>query len=63
MLNDVITALGQAKINILNIRADVVDMKAIIKLKISVEDASRLQQAIDNIDRIQGIFEVKRVIH
>ena len=63
LLNDVITALGQAKINILNIRADVVDMKAIIKLKISVEDASRLQQAIDNIDRIQGIFEVKRVIH
>ncbi len=63
LLNDVITVLGQTKINILNIRADVVDMKAIIKLKISVEDASRLQQAIDNIDRIQGIFEVKRVIH
>ena len=34
-------------------------MKAIIKLKISVEDASRLQQAIDNIDRIQGIYEIK----
>ena len=63
LLNDVVTSLGQMKINILNIHADVVDMKAIIKLKISVEDASRLQQAIDNIDRIQGIYEIKRVIH
>ena len=63
LLNDVVTSLGQMKINILNIHADVVDMKAIIKLKISVEDASRLQQAIDNIDRIQGIYAIKRVIH
>lgn len=63
LLNDVITALGQMKINILNIHADVIDMRAIIKLKISVEDASRLQQAIANIDRIQGIYEIKRVIH
>ena len=63
LLNYVVTSLGQMKINILNIHADVVDMKAIIKLKISVEDASRLQQAIDNIDRIQGIYEIKRVIH
>lgn len=63
LLNDVVTSLGQMKINILNIHADVVNMKAIIKLKISVEDASRLQQAIDNIDRIQGIYEIKRVIH
>ena len=63
LLNDVITALGQMKINILNIHADVVDMKAIIKLKISVEDASRLQQATDNINKIQGIFEVTRIIH
>ena len=63
LLNDVVTSLGQMKINILKINADVVDMKAIIKLKISVEDASRLQQAIDNIDRIQGIYEIKRIIH
>ncbi|HIX81741.1 MAG TPA: bifunctional (p)ppGpp synthetase/guanosine-3',5'-bis(diphosphate) 3'-pyrophosphohydrolase [Candidatus Erysipelatoclostridium merdavium] len=63
LLNDVVTALGQMKINILKINADVVDMKAIIRLKISVEDASRLQQAIDNIDRIQGIYEIKRIIH
>ena len=63
LLNDVVTALGQMKINILKINADVVDMKAIIKLKISVEDASRLQQAIDNIDLIQGIYEIKRIIH
>lgn len=63
LLNDVITTLGQMKINILNIHADVVDMQAIIKLKISVDSAERLQQAIDNIDRIQGIYEVRRVIH
>ena len=63
LLNDVITVLGQLKINILNIRADVVDMKVIIKLKISVEDAYRLQQVMDNVVNIQVIFEVKRVIH
>ena len=33
LLNDVVTALGQMKINILKINADIVDMKAIIKLK------------------------------
>lgn len=63
LLNDVITTLGQMKINILNIHADVVDMQAVIKLKISVDGAERLQQAIDNIDRIQGIYSIKRVIH
>lgn len=63
LLNDVITTLGQMKINILNIHADVIDMQAIIKLKISVHDADRLQQAIDNMDRIQGIYEIKRIIH
>lgn len=63
LLNDVITTLGQMKINILNIHADVVDMQAIIKLKISVDGAERLQQAIANIDRIQGIYSIKRVIH
>jgi GTP pyrophosphokinase len=51
------------KINILNIHADVIDMQAIIRLKISVHDADRLQQAIDNMDRIQGIYEIKRIIH
>lgn len=34
-----------------------------VKLPISVEDAYRLQQAMDNVVKIQGIFEVKRVIH
>lgn len=64
LLNDIITRLGQMKINILNIHADVADdVKAIIKLKIAVEDAEQLQIAIDNLDRIQGIYEIKRVIH
>jgi GTP pyrophosphokinase len=63
LLNDVITTLGQMKINILNIHADVIDMHAIIKLKISVDGAERLQQAVDNVDRIQGIYEIKRIIH
>lgn len=63
LLNDVITTLGQMKINILNIHADVVDMQAVIKLKIAVPDAEGLQQAVDNIDKIQGIYEVKRIIH
>lgn len=64
LLNDIITSLGQMKINILNIHADVSeDIKAIIKVKIAVDDAEHLQQAIDNLDRIQGIYTIRRVIH
>ncbi len=63
LLNDIIVMLGQMKINILNIRADVIDMKAVINLRITVDSYEGLQQAIDNIVKIQGIYTVKRVIH
>ena len=64
LLNDIITVLGQLKINILNIHADTTDdNRAIIKLKIAVEDAEQLNKAIANMDRVQGIYEIKRVIH
>lgn len=63
LLNDVIMTLGQMKINILNIHADVIDMQAVIGIKVSVDDAAKLQQAIDNINKIQGIYEIKRIIH
>lgn len=63
LLNDVITSLGQMKINILNIHADTNDNKAVIKLRIAVEDAEQLSRAIANLDRVQGIYEIKRVIH
>lgn len=64
LLNDIITSLGQMKINILNIHADTTDdNKAIIKLRIAVEDADHLSRAMANLDRIQGIYEIKRVIH
>ena len=64
LLNDIITVLGQMKINILNIHADASDDgKALIKLKIGVDDAEHLNRAIANLERIQGIYEIKRVIH
>lgn len=63
LLNDIITVLGQVKVNILNINAGVHDMEADVKLKLSVENAESLQLTINNLNKIQGIYEIKRVIH
>jgi len=63
LLSDVVTTLGSVKVNILNINAHVKDLDAIIKLTLSVENAEVLQRTIDNLNRVQGIAEVKRVIH
>ena len=62
-MNDIITVLGQVKVNILNINAGIKDMEAQIKLTLSVENAELLQLTIDNLNKIQGIYEIKRVIH
>jgi len=63
LLTDIITVLGQVKVNILNINAGVQDMEANINLRLSVENAELLQLTIDNLNKIQGIYEIKRVIH
>ncbi|MFQ7800633.1 MAG: ACT domain-containing protein, partial [Coprobacillus cateniformis] len=63
LLNDIITVLGQVKVNILNINAGIHDMDANIQLRLSVENAEVLQLTIDNLNKIQGIYEIKRVIH
>lgn len=63
LLNDIMTVLGQVKVNILNINAGVSDMEAHIQLKLSLENAEILQVTIDNLNKISGIYEVKRVIH
>ncbi len=63
LLNDIITVLGQVKVNILNINANVKDMDANIHLTLSVADAESLQITVDNLNKIQGIYEIKRVIH
>lgn len=63
LLNDMITVLGQVKVNILNINANIQDMDAHIHLTLSVENAETLQNTIDNLNKIQGIYEIKRVIH
>lgn len=63
LLNDVVTVLGQMKVNILNINAAVHDIDANVKLKISVDNAELLQLTIDNLNKIQGIYEIKRIIH
>ncbi len=63
LLNDIITVLGQMKVNILNINANVQNIDANIHLKLSVENAELLQTTIDNLNKIQGIYEIKRVIH
>ncbi len=63
LLNDIMTVLGQVKVNILNINAGVVDSEAHIKLRLSVENATTLQVAFDNLNKISGVYEIKRVIH
>lgn len=63
LLNDVVTTLGQVKVNILNINAGIHDLDANIRLTISVENAEVLQLTIDNLNKIQGVASIKRVIH
>ncbi len=63
LLNDVITTLGQLKVNILNISANTKDAQTTIDLKISVESADLLEQVIANLKKIHGMYEVNRVIH
>ncbi|MCD7892184.1 MAG: bifunctional (p)ppGpp synthetase/guanosine-3',5'-bis(diphosphate) 3'-pyrophosphohydrolase [Erysipelotrichaceae bacterium] len=63
LLNDIMTVLGQVKVNILNINAGVVDSEAQIKLRLSVENATTLQVAFDNLNKIAGVYEIQRVIH
>lgn len=64
LLNDILVVLGQVKVNILNINASVKEStEANIKLTLSVENAETLQLTIDNLNKVQGIYEIKRVIH
>ncbi len=63
LLTDIINTLGQSKINILNIHADVMDTRAIINLKVTVEDAEHLKMAFDNLRKVQGIYDIQRTIH
>ncbi len=63
LLNDIITTLGQVKVNISNINAKVVSGEAEIHLTINVENAESLQVTIDNLNKIHGVFEIKRVMH
>ena len=63
LLNDIITVLGQVKVNISNINAKVVAGEAEIMLTINVENAESLQVTIDNLNKVHGIFDIKRVMH
>ncbi len=63
LLNDVMTVLSQVKVNILNINANIEDVDANIKMRLSVENAEVLQITIDNLNKIQGVYEIKRIIH
>ena len=63
LLTDIINTLGQSKINILNIHADVVDTRAIINLKVTVENGEHLKTAFDNLHKVQGIYGIERTIH
>jgi len=63
LLNDVVTALSSQNVNILKINAGIHDLDAVIKVTLGVENADILQTTIDRLNMVQGIAEVRRVIH
>lgn len=64
LLNDIVTTLGSMNINILSIHADTQgNNQDKITLKLAVDDADTLATAIANLDKIQGVYRIIRVIH
>ncbi len=63
LLNEIINVLGQSKISILKINAESQDAEAFIQLKLAVEDNDSLSTAFVNLEKIIGIYDVKRIIH
>lgn len=63
LLNDILIIFGQLKINILNLNASSDNLQVNINFKVSVESFEDLQLAFDKVKSIQGVYEVKRVIH
>ena len=63
LLTDIITSLGQSKLNILNIHADTFDVNAVIMLKVSVENSNQLQLAFANLKKVHGVYEIERITH
>ena len=43
--------------------ANIMDLDAHIRLTLSVENAEILQNTIDNMNKVQGVAEIRRVIH
>ena len=63
LLSDIVTVLGTCNVNIMNINAGIADLDADMNITISVDSAEKLQNTIDNLNKIHGVAEVKRVIH
>ena len=63
LLSDIVTVLGTCNVNIMNINAGIADLDADMNITISVDSAVKLQNTIDNLNKIHGVAEVKRVIH
>ena len=62
LLNDIISTLAAHKINIVSIHSDTVDTQAIMTICMQVDDAEHLRSTVANIQKIQGVYEVKRLI-
>ena len=63
LLSDIVTVLGTCNVNIMNINAGIADLDADMNITISVDSVEKLQNTIDNLNKIHGVAEVKRVIH
>lgn len=65
LLSDIITMLGQCKVNILSVNGQVAEDKisALVKLTINVENLEHLNITIANLKKVESVVDVQRVIH
>jgi len=62
MLADVTSAISDVRSNIQNIEARTGDNKASIEVTLDIVDLHHLEQIVSSLKRINGVFEVERVM-
>ena len=65
LLSDIITMLGQCKVNIQSVNGQVAEDKisALFKLTININNLEHLNVTIANLKKVESVIDVQRVIH
>lgn len=65
LLSDIITMLGQCKVNIQSVNGQVAEDKisALFKLTININNLDHLNVTIANLKKVESVIDVQRVIH